>query len=179
MQLPEFIFLTLSQFKIITKNAIFLCVWCRLDRPSLRSNCLWLIPQIHPVAHRWLPPHLLHLGLYILQFTAPLKSNRTGNKPRWIQTASCSVSCENPVTFCCLLLSDHILCSVTWPTDERVAVQWLTRKQNYVVVQIYDFDGSSWREKQVALTALVSCPVRKSWVASWRMYWLHGHVSKC
>uniref|UniRef100_A0A8D3C0Q5 Fibroblast activation protein, alpha n=1 Tax=Scophthalmus maximus TaxID=52904 RepID=A0A8D3C0Q5_SCOMX len=44
---------------------------------------------------------------------------------------------------------DHILCSVTWVTDERVAVQWLTRKQNHVVVQIYDFDGSSWREKQV------------------------------
>lgn len=43
---------------------------------------------------------------------------------------------------------DHILCSVTWVTDERVAVQWLTRKQNYVIVQIYDFDGSSWREKQ-------------------------------
>uniref|UniRef100_A0A8D3DGG7 Fibroblast activation protein, alpha n=1 Tax=Scophthalmus maximus TaxID=52904 RepID=A0A8D3DGG7_SCOMX len=43
---------------------------------------------------------------------------------------------------------DHILCSVTWVTDERVAVQWLTRKQNHVVVQIYDFDGSSWREKQ-------------------------------
>uniref|UniRef100_A0A671YH73 Fibroblast activation protein, alpha n=1 Tax=Sparus aurata TaxID=8175 RepID=A0A671YH73_SPAAU len=55
---------------------------------------------------------------------------------------------KNLVTFCCLLLSDHILCSVTWPTDERVAVQWLTRKQNYVVVQIYDFDGSNWREKQ-------------------------------
>ncbi|XP_007546655.1 dipeptidyl peptidase 4 [Poecilia formosa] len=44
--------------------------------------------------------------------------------------------------------SDHILCSVTWATDERVAVQWLTRKQNYVVVAIYDFDGSSWREKE-------------------------------
>uniref|UniRef100_A0A3P9JVW9 Fibroblast activation protein, alpha n=1 Tax=Oryzias latipes TaxID=8090 RepID=A0A3P9JVW9_ORYLA len=44
--------------------------------------------------------------------------------------------------------SDHILCSVTWVTDERIAVQWLTRKQNHVVVQIYDFDGSSWREKR-------------------------------
>ncbi|XP_049449959.1 dipeptidyl peptidase 4 [Epinephelus fuscoguttatus] len=43
---------------------------------------------------------------------------------------------------------DHMLCSVTWVTDERVAVQWVTRKQNYVVVQIYDFDGSSWQEKQ-------------------------------
>ncbi|XP_033990356.1 dipeptidyl peptidase 4 [Trematomus bernacchii] len=43
---------------------------------------------------------------------------------------------------------DHMLCSVTWVTDGRVAVQWVTRKQNYVVVQIYDFDGSSWQEKQ-------------------------------
>ncbi|KAM4731901.1 dipeptidyl peptidase 4 isoform 1-T2 [Anableps anableps] len=43
---------------------------------------------------------------------------------------------------------DHILCSVTWATDERVAVQWLTRRQNHVVVAIYDFDGSRWREKE-------------------------------
>lgn len=53
------------------------------------------------------------------------------------------------------LLSDHILGSVTWVSDERVAVQWLTRRQNYVVVQIYDFDGSRWREKQVAVTSLL------------------------
>ncbi|XP_034417579.1 dipeptidyl peptidase 4 [Cyclopterus lumpus] len=43
---------------------------------------------------------------------------------------------------------DHMLCSVTWVTDERVAVQWVTRKQNYVVVQIYDFDETGWQEKQ-------------------------------
>ncbi|KAM6954882.1 dipeptidyl peptidase 4 [Lycodopsis pacificus] len=43
---------------------------------------------------------------------------------------------------------DHMLCSVTWVTDERVAVQWVTRKQNYVVVQIYDFNESSWQEQQ-------------------------------
>lgn len=44
--------------------------------------------------------------------------------------------------------ADHILCSVTWATDQRVAVQWLNRKQNYVIVQLYEFDGSSWAEKQ-------------------------------
>uniref|UniRef100_A0A665UG95 Dipeptidyl peptidase 4-like n=1 Tax=Echeneis naucrates TaxID=173247 RepID=A0A665UG95_ECHNA len=49
------------------------------------------------------------------------------------------------------VLPDHIMCSVTWVTDERVAVQWLTRTQNHMIVQIYDFDGSSWREKQVSL----------------------------
>ncbi|CAL8321446.1 unnamed protein product [Merluccius merluccius] len=44
--------------------------------------------------------------------------------------------------------SDYFLSSVTWVTDERIAVQWLTRKQNQVCVQIYDFDGSHWQEKQ-------------------------------
>uniref|UniRef100_A0A673CYV1 Dipeptidyl peptidase 4-like n=1 Tax=Sphaeramia orbicularis TaxID=375764 RepID=A0A673CYV1_9TELE len=39
--------------------------------------------------------------------------------------------------------------NLNWVTDQRIAVQWLTRKQNYVVVQIYDFDGSNWMEKQV------------------------------
>ncbi|XP_040056602.2 dipeptidyl peptidase 4 isoform X1 [Gasterosteus aculeatus] len=43
---------------------------------------------------------------------------------------------------------DHMLCSVTWVTDQRVAAQWVTRKQNYVVVQVYDFDESGWQEKQ-------------------------------
>ncbi|KAF7668818.1 hypothetical protein LDENG_00285840 [Lucifuga dentata] len=43
---------------------------------------------------------------------------------------------------------DHILSSVTWVTDKRIAVQWLPRKQNYVLVQIYDFDGSSWKENE-------------------------------
>ncbi|XP_077392116.1 dipeptidyl peptidase 4 [Festucalex cinctus] len=47
-----------------------------------------------------------------------------------------------------LQTSDHILSSVTWVTDERIAVQWLTRKQNYVLVQIYDFDGSNWKSSQ-------------------------------
>lgn len=56
---------------------------------------------------------------------------------------------ESAVTSCCLLRSDYMLCSVNWVTDERVAVQWLTREQNYVVVQTYELDGSSWKETQV------------------------------
>uniref|UniRef100_A0A668ARK4 Fibroblast activation protein, alpha n=1 Tax=Myripristis murdjan TaxID=586833 RepID=A0A668ARK4_9TELE len=48
---------------------------------------------------------------------------------------------------------DHFLSSVTWVTDERIAVQWITRKQNYVLAQIYDFDGGSWKEKQVGQTS--------------------------
>uniref|UniRef100_A0AAY4BVH6 Dipeptidyl-peptidase IV n=1 Tax=Denticeps clupeoides TaxID=299321 RepID=A0AAY4BVH6_9TELE len=41
---------------------------------------------------------------------------------------------------------DHYLSSVTWVTDERVAVQWLKRRQNHVLLQIYDFDGSNWTQ---------------------------------
>uniref|UniRef100_A0A7N9ATH9 Fibroblast activation protein, alpha n=1 Tax=Mastacembelus armatus TaxID=205130 RepID=A0A7N9ATH9_9TELE len=56
---------------------------------------------------------------------------------------------------------DHIMCSVTWVTDERFAVQWLTRKQNYVVVQIYDADGNNWIPTQVHVTFLVICPFKE------------------
>uniref|UniRef100_A0A674F694 Fibroblast activation protein, alpha n=1 Tax=Salmo trutta TaxID=8032 RepID=A0A674F694_SALTR len=44
---------------------------------------------------------------------------------------------------------DHYLSSVTWVTDERIAVQWTKRKQNHVLLQIYDFDGNNWNENQV------------------------------
>ncbi|XP_061089923.1 dipeptidyl peptidase 4-like [Conger conger] len=43
-------------------------------------------------------------------------------------------------------INDHYLSSVTWVTDERIAVQWQKRKQNYVLLQIYDLVGSIWTE---------------------------------
>uniref|UniRef100_A0A7N6AKR2 Uncharacterized protein n=1 Tax=Anabas testudineus TaxID=64144 RepID=A0A7N6AKR2_ANATE len=58
-------------------------------------------------------------------------------------------SCASNIDCSYLRTRYHILSSVTWVTDQRVAVQWVTRKQNYVIVQIYEFDGSSWKEKQV------------------------------
>uniref|UniRef100_A0A672ILI3 Dipeptidyl peptidase 4-like n=1 Tax=Salarias fasciatus TaxID=181472 RepID=A0A672ILI3_SALFA len=66
---------------------------------------------------------LTKVKLYVLDTTSPF--NRTRVKP------PASVSS-----------GEYILCSVTWATDGRVAVQWLTRKQNHLVVQIYDFDGN-------------------------------------
>uniref|UniRef100_A0A8C7MMC6 Dipeptidyl peptidase 4-like n=1 Tax=Oncorhynchus kisutch TaxID=8019 RepID=A0A8C7MMC6_ONCKI len=35
---------------------------------------------------------------------------------------------------------DHYLATVTWVTDERIAVQWQKRKQNELRFQIYDFN---------------------------------------
>uniref|UniRef100_A0A672P3D5 Dipeptidyl peptidase 4-like n=1 Tax=Sinocyclocheilus grahami TaxID=75366 RepID=A0A672P3D5_SINGR len=41
---------------------------------------------------------------------------------------------------------DHYLRTVTWVTDERLAVQWLPRRQDSVLLQIYDYDGTNWKE---------------------------------
>uniref|UniRef100_A0A8C9VI44 Dipeptidyl peptidase 4-like n=1 Tax=Scleropages formosus TaxID=113540 RepID=A0A8C9VI44_SCLFO len=51
--------------------------------------------------------------------------------------------------------SDHYLSSVTWITDSRVAVQWLMRIQNHVILQIYHFDGSNWNPSQKSETGWV------------------------
>ncbi|XP_030606752.1 dipeptidyl peptidase 4-like isoform X2 [Archocentrus centrarchus] len=39
---------------------------------------------------------------------------------------------------------EHYLATVTWVTDERLAVQWLKRVQNHLILQLYNFTGSSW-----------------------------------
>lgn len=158
-----------------------LSCWRRQDLSSLRWNCSWSIRQIRHAGHRWLRLRLLLQGQYnrlsSMQRTScfsrlywTIRTNKllwvvkvrrgSTRRPERFQTngteeqwkAPCARLCKNLVTFCCLFPSDHILCSVTWPTDTRIAVQWLTRKQNYVIVQIYDFDGSGWREKEVADT---------------------------
>uniref|UniRef100_A0A8C1N0A3 Fibroblast activation protein, alpha n=1 Tax=Cyprinus carpio TaxID=7962 RepID=A0A8C1N0A3_CYPCA len=43
-------------------------------------------------------------------------------------------------------VGDHYLRTVTWVTDERLAVQWLPRRQDSVLLQIYDYDGTNWKE---------------------------------
>nr|XP_020441758.1 dipeptidyl peptidase 4-like [Monopterus albus] len=40
--------------------------------------------------------------------------------------------------------SEHYLASVTWVTDNRIAVQWLKRVQTHLILQIYKFSGSTW-----------------------------------
>uniref|UniRef100_A0A4W4FP84 Uncharacterized protein n=1 Tax=Electrophorus electricus TaxID=8005 RepID=A0A4W4FP84_ELEEL len=36
---------------------------------------------------------------------------------------------------------DHYLSTVTWVTDERIAVQWQNRTQSYVILQMYELEG--------------------------------------
>uniref|UniRef100_A0A8C4X781 Fibroblast activation protein, alpha n=1 Tax=Erpetoichthys calabaricus TaxID=27687 RepID=A0A8C4X781_ERPCA len=45
--------------------------------------------------------------------------------------------------------SDHYMYTVTWVTDERIAVQWTNRSQNYGIIQICDYVASDWNCSQV------------------------------
>lgn len=40
--------------------------------------------------------------------------------------------------------SEHYLSTVTWVTDGRIAVQWLKRVQQHLILQIYSLTGSQW-----------------------------------
>ncbi|XP_039998522.1 dipeptidyl peptidase 4-like isoform X2 [Xiphias gladius] len=40
--------------------------------------------------------------------------------------------------------SEHYLATVTWATDNRIAVQWLKRLQNHLILQLYSFSGNKW-----------------------------------
>uniref|UniRef100_A0A8C2L6V5 Fibroblast activation protein, alpha n=1 Tax=Cyprinus carpio TaxID=7962 RepID=A0A8C2L6V5_CYPCA len=51
---------------------------------------------------------------------------------------------------------DHSLRTVTWVTDERQAVQWLPRRQDSVLLQIYDYDGTNWKETSVSFFLLLN-----------------------
>ncbi|XP_036109464.1 dipeptidyl peptidase 4 isoform X1 [Molossus molossus] len=44
-----------------------------------------------------------------------------------------------------MLTGDHYLCDVTWVNPERISLQWLRRIQNYSIMDICDYDGSSKR----------------------------------
>uniref|UniRef100_A0AAQ6A9N1 Uncharacterized protein n=1 Tax=Amphiprion ocellaris TaxID=80972 RepID=A0AAQ6A9N1_AMPOC len=48
-----------------------------------------------------------------------------------------------------VVLSEHYLASVTWATENRVAVQWLKREQNHLILQIYNFTGTNWAPDEV------------------------------
>ncbi|XP_049610929.1 dipeptidyl peptidase 4-like [Syngnathus scovelli] len=46
-----------------------------------------------------------------------------------------------PETF---ISQEHYLATVTWGTDQRLAVQWLKRLQNHLILQIYDLKDFTW-----------------------------------
>uniref|UniRef100_A0AAR2JXK4 Dipeptidyl-peptidase 4 n=1 Tax=Pygocentrus nattereri TaxID=42514 RepID=A0AAR2JXK4_PYGNA len=44
---------------------------------------------------------------------------------------------------------EHYLSTVTWATDDRIAVQWQNRTQSYLTLQLYELNGDTWRETTV------------------------------
>uniref|UniRef100_A0A665W9S9 Dipeptidyl-peptidase 4 n=1 Tax=Echeneis naucrates TaxID=173247 RepID=A0A665W9S9_ECHNA len=56
---------------------------------------------------------------------------------------------------------EHYLASVTWVTDDRIAVQWLKRLQNHLILQIYNFNGSSWDPVEFGMSSFFthSCQI--------------------
>ncbi|KAJ0062309.1 hypothetical protein NL108_007512, partial [Boleophthalmus pectinirostris] len=56
--------------------------------------------------------------------------------------------------------SDHYLATVTWATDERIAVQWQKRTQCHVMLQIYNYTGGNWEPFEAV--ALYMCCVQFS-----------------
>ncbi|XP_015214519.1 dipeptidyl peptidase 4 [Lepisosteus oculatus] len=40
--------------------------------------------------------------------------------------------------------SDHYLSTITWVTDNRIAVQWLFRAQNHSILVVYDYSTAGW-----------------------------------
>uniref|UniRef100_A0A3B4APL7 Dipeptidyl-peptidase 4 n=1 Tax=Periophthalmus magnuspinnatus TaxID=409849 RepID=A0A3B4APL7_9GOBI len=49
--------------------------------------------------------------------------------------------------------SEHYLATVTWATDERIAVQWQKRVQSHVLLQIYNQSGGSWEPFEVRISS--------------------------
>uniref|UniRef100_A0A8C8A484 Dipeptidyl-peptidase 4 n=1 Tax=Oryzias sinensis TaxID=183150 RepID=A0A8C8A484_9TELE len=66
---------------------------------------------------------------------------------------------------------DHYLATVTWATDNRLAVQWLKRVQNHLILQIYNFSGSSWDPVEVNSSKLFS-PSEPVFAADANSYYL-------
>uniref|UniRef100_A0A672SAS5 Dipeptidyl peptidase 4-like n=1 Tax=Sinocyclocheilus grahami TaxID=75366 RepID=A0A672SAS5_SINGR len=75
--------------------------------------------------------------------------------------------------FDCSFPSDHYLRSVTWVTDERLAVQWLPRRQDSVLLQIYDYDGTNWKETSNSLVFFSCAFIVK--LSTSKIYSFHRH----
>lgn len=58
-----------------------------------------------------------------------------------------SVSSSNPA----VSSREHYLSTVTWATDEKIAVQWQNRTQSYVTLQMYELNPDVWRATAVCV----------------------------
>uniref|UniRef100_A0A8C7F3U6 Fibroblast activation protein, alpha n=1 Tax=Oncorhynchus kisutch TaxID=8019 RepID=A0A8C7F3U6_ONCKI len=86
---------------------------------------------------------------FLLCMLSPIKAGSTNPKAKLFVVDTINPSRRTQVVVPDSIgAGDHYLSSVTWVTDERIAVQWTKRKQNHVLLQIYDFDGNNWNKNQ-------------------------------
>uniref|UniRef100_A0A8C2PY77 Fibroblast activation protein, alpha n=1 Tax=Cyprinus carpio TaxID=7962 RepID=A0A8C2PY77_CYPCA len=70
-------------------------------------------------------------------------------------------------------VGDHYLRTVTWVTDERLAVQWLPRRQDSVLLQIYDYDGTNWKETSVRINNYMPLNLHSNFFSHSNIFFLH------
>lgn len=86
-----------------------------------------------------------------------LQSSGFGPGPMFtaLPSSSRSVLMQKLSPLCCWY-SDHYLSTVTWATDERIAVQWQNRTQSHVILQVYELSGETWNGTAVTCSTNVS-----------------------
>ncbi|XP_053349065.1 dipeptidyl peptidase 4 [Clarias gariepinus] len=58
-----------------------------------------------------------------------------------------------------LTAREHYLSTVTWATDEKLAVQWQSRTQSHVILQVYELEGETWTQ-----TTTINLESKTGWV---------------
>lgn len=83
-----------------------------------------------------------------------------------------------------LVHSEHYLATVTWVTDTQIAVQWLRRVQNHLILQIYNFSDTRWEPVEVQRDSMrkhthiiIIGSTIIQWTHSTRQHSFHNHTT--
>lgn len=128
--------------------------WVYEEEVFSSSHTMWWSPSgrflafaqfndsdVHVIEYSWYGQ-----GQYPQTVTIPYPKAGTPNpKVRLFVVEALNVSRMMEVSVPSALASrDHYLSTVTWATDERIAVQWQNRTQSHVILQTYDLSGETW-----------------------------------
>lgn len=147
---------------------MFVCVLGRRqEHPTPRSASLWLKLPTCPEGWRSLCPVLWPHGNTT---AAPaFQSVWFGQSLVCLLLYSDESRSVLMQMFCYVrsLCSDHYLSTVTWATDERIAVQWQNRTQSHVILQMYELSGEAWSGKTVTCHYANPQLLQGQWLWAW------------
>lgn len=137
---------------IVDLLGIIFIIWCIFFLlysqvlPTRLWDCLsWTLTTQQKLLRLLFQPHLAQGNEMSSVILLNLKNQK--------HTGACG-ECHPLFSFS-LALSEHYLASVTWVTDDRIAVQWLKRLQNDLLLQIYRLNGAAWDEVEVKHNVLL------------------------